>query len=221
MSPLGNVLADVIRPLPRLHLVTDDATLLATDFAERAEQLLIRGSGRVALHLRGPSLSGRLLFDIAARLVPIARASGALLLLNDRLDVALATDASGVQLGIRSVSPADTRQLLDDRIIGASVHSREEAERAIAGGADFLLVGTLFPTPSHPDHPGAGLDLLRELHPLGTPLIGIGGITPARVPQTVAAGAHGVAVLRGVWNAEEPLRAMMGYLDALQTCSPD
>ena len=211
----------MLHPLPRLHLVTDDATLLTADFAERAEQLLIRGSGRVALHLRGPGLSGRSLFELAARLVPIARASGALLLLNDRLDVALATGAAGVQLGARSVSPADARQLLDDRIIGASVHSRAEAERAIAGGADFLLVGTLFPTPSHPGRPGAGLGILRELYPLGIPMIGIGGVTPARVAEIIAVGAYGVAVLRGVWNAEEPLRAMMGYLEALQSCSPD
>jgi thiamine-phosphate diphosphorylase len=96
--------------------------------------------------------------------------------------------------------------------IGVSVHSAAEAVEA--RGADFLLVGTLFETPSHPDREGAGTGLLREVSQaaMGTPLVGIGGITAERVPELRRAGSHGFAVLRGVWEARAPARAVERYL---------
>lgn len=201
--------------LPPLHIVTDDAVLAGEDFLVRAAQVLEAGGAEVALHLRGPTTGGRRLYELAAELVPRARSVGALLLINDRLDVALASGAHGAQLGARGIPPLDARRLLGpDRLLGISVHSAAEAEAAVSAAADFLLVGTLCETASHPGRSGAGTGILRELARFGVPLVGIGGITPARAPGVRRAGAAGVAVLRGVWEANEPGGAVRGYLQA-------
>ena len=152
-----------------------------------------------------------MLYALASRLRPAAGRAGAALLVNDRLDVALAAGCDGVQLGGHSMRAGDARRLLGpDRLIGASVHSREEA--AATGGADFLLVGTIYPSETHPGRAPAGPGILRGL-PL--PAIAIGGMLPGRVPEVLAAGAVGVAVVRGVWGAPDPLEALGEFLSAL------
>src|SRR5690606_2342411 len=114
------------RDLPRLHVVTDDAILADARFRQRAAALLERGAGRVALHLRGHRTGGRILMEHASYCADIAHRAGAMLFVNDRVDVALACAAEGVQLGSRSLSVADARRLLGrDRWIGASIHSVE------------------------------------------------------------------------------------------------
>jgi thiazole tautomerase (transcriptional regulator TenI) len=194
-------------------VVTDDGVLARGDFAARAGEVLAAGAGDVAFHLRGPRTSGLRLNALASALVPLAREAGALLLVNDRVDVALAAGADGVQLGARSLSPADARGLLGGAPwVGASVHSPAQAEAAALEGADFLLAGTLYATASHPGRSGAGVGVLAEMAGSGVPLVGIGGITPARVGSVRAAGAVGVAVLRGVWDSVRPSEAVLEYL---------
>ncbi len=206
-------MAEGARWVPPLHVVTDDGVLARRDFAARAGEVLATGAGEVALHLRGPRTSGRRLYELASALVPLAHETGALLLVNDRVDVALAAGVGGAHLGARSLSPADARGLLGGvGRVGASVHSRAEAEAAVSGGADFLVVGTLYATGSHPGRCGAGVGLLLDMAGLGVPLVGIGGITIGRVAEVREAGAHGVAVLRGVWDAERPWDAVREYL---------
>lgn len=202
--------------IPRLHLITDDRRLLAPGFADLAEALLRAGGSSVALHLRGRVIPIRELLGLALRLARTAVGSGARLLVNDRLDVVLAAGAHGAHLGARGMPVADARALLGaDRLVGASVHSLAEGEVAAGEGADFLIAGTLFPTPSHPGRPGSGTAWLRELAAFGVPVIGIGGVTAERVEQACGAGAHGVAVLRGVWDAPRPVAALDEYLIAL------
>jgi thiamine-phosphate diphosphorylase len=196
------------RRLPVLHVVTTDQVLGSIGFAERAAGVLLAGGEHVALHLRGPGAGGRLLFELARELVPVADDVGALLLVNDRLDVALAAGAHGVQVGSRGLAAADARRLLGtERLLGCSVHSAGEAAE-VAEAADFLLVGTLFATPSHPGRPGAGLELLETLSPFSLPMIGIGGITPERAATVRRAGGAGVAVVRAVWSADDPFGAV-------------
>ncbi|MDT8342665.1 MAG: thiamine phosphate synthase, partial [Longimicrobiales bacterium] len=121
-----------------------------------------------------------------------------------------------------SLPPAVARALLGPAArIGVSVHSADEARDAADARSrtpDFLLVGTLFATPSHPDRPGAGVGLLAEVGAArpGLPLVGIGGVDPGRLPQLRAAGAHGCAVLRGVWDAASPAAAVERYLTVWQ-----
>lgn len=172
------------------------------------------GGPRVALHLRGPGLGGRPIFDLAEALREESLETGSLLLVNDRLDIALALDLPGVQLGQRSLPPAVARELLGpDRTIGLSVHGREEGAEGRRGGVDFLLVGSLFATPSHPEEEPGGVDRLREVAELEPPpMVGIGGITPGRVEGVLNAGAWGVAVRGGVWETPDPAAAAGVYL---------
>ncbi|HEX7242505.1 MAG TPA: thiamine phosphate synthase [Longimicrobiaceae bacterium] len=199
------------RPFPPLHVVTDDEVLARPGFARRASAVLEAGGVRLALHLRGPSTGGRALFEEASGLAPAAHGCGAVLLVNDRVDVALAAGADGVQLGRRGMLPADARRLVGaERLLGCSVSPGDELPEE----ADFLLVGSVYATASHPGRAGSGAERLAETAGCGVPLVGIGGITPERVAEVRGAGAAGVAALRGVWDAPDPAEAVARYLEA-------
>lgn len=200
-----------------LHLVTDDAVLSDDAFADRARAVLEAGGARVALHLRGPGTAGRRLWELAAALRPVATRTEGLLFANDRVDVALAAGLDGVQLGERSLPVTEARGLLPEgRRVGASVHDVDGADRAAGGGADFVVLGTIFATSSHPGRPSAGPALITGVRRRAAiPVVAIGGITPERVDEVVRAGARGVAVLSGVWGAPDPVEALAGYLQAL------
>jgi len=203
--------------IPRLHLVTDDGILAQEGFLSRAGSALEAGGGEVALHLRGPRTSGRGLYTLARALREPAEAAGSLLLVNDRLDVALTLDLPGAHLGQRSLSPRDARALLGPhRLLGLSAHSRQEARLGEDGLVDFLLVGTIFPTPSHRESIPGGVDRIAEVGAVThRPLLAIGGVTPERVPEVMAAGAHGVAVRGGVWETMDPAASVRVYLGAM------
>ena len=205
------------RALPRLHLVTDERVLRSSRFLETAERLLGRGGDRVALHLRGHELTGRELWELAASLARLSRSSGAALIVNDRVDVAMGCDAEGVQLGRGSIPPAAARELLGaGRWIGASVHDAPEAAEAARQGADFLLAGTLYASPSHPGGAPSGIDWIRDIVALGLPVLGIGGIDAARLPEVLDAGAYGVAVISAVWSAPDPFESLEHLLHHLE-----
>jgi thiamine monophosphate synthase len=92
------------------------------------------------------------------------------------------------------------------------VHAVDEARAAQDGGADFVLAGNIWQTPSHPERRGAGTGLIREIAALGIPTIAIGGMTPERASEARDAGAAGAAVIRGIWNAPHPAAAVSEYL---------
>ncbi len=186
-------------------------------FLRTADELLRAGGPEVALHLRGRGLPGRVLWVAAEACAAAARLSGSALFVNDRVDVALGCGARGVQLGREAMPIAVARRLLGpDQLIGASVHGAEQARLAEAEGADFVLAGTLYSSASHPGRPGRGPESLAEMASLAVPVIGIGGITPARVEAVRAAGAYGVAVITGIWEAASPVRALEHYLAELE-----
>ncbi|MGH7506897.1 MAG: thiamine phosphate synthase, partial [Longimicrobiales bacterium] len=173
--------------IPRLHVVTDDVVLDSDRFDDIAGALLAAYGAAIALHLRGPTTSPRRLLSLANSLLPRARAAGALLLVNDRVDVALAAGADGVHLGLRSIPPGDARSLVGDRLIGCSVHTAGGAA-AVARWTDFLFLGTIYPTPSHPREPGAGPALVAAACArTGVPVLAIGGVTPDRIAGLVEA----------------------------------
>lgn len=202
--------------IPPLHVVTDDEVLADPSFRDRAAALLEGHGGSLALHLRGPRVGGRALHDLAAPLAEAARSAGALLVVNDRLDVALAVRADAVHLGARSIPVPAARRLRGEWTIGVSVRGPEEAAEAVAGGAAYLFVGTIWGSASHPGREGAGPERVREVTDrVSVPTLAIGGVTPDRVRVAVEAGAHGVAVIRGVWSAADPVRAAAAYLEAL------
>ena len=193
--------------IPPLHVVTDDAVVARPDFVAVAAQVMEAGGPLLALHLRAPAATGLAVYRWAEALR--ARTAGAALLVNDRVDVALAVDADGVHLGRRGLPAADARPLLGaDKLIGLSVGSADEAEP----GADFLMVGNVYPTASHPGRPGRGTAGLAG----DPPRIAIGGVTVERVGELRRAGAHGIAAIRGIWDAPRPAEAVRGYLKEWQ-----
>jgi thiamine-phosphate diphosphorylase len=199
-------------PLPRLHAITDEHIARRPDLLTIAAALVAGGGDRLALHARGHALSGLEHHDLAARLsaFPPAR-----LFVNERLDVALATGAAGVQLPAQGLAPADARRLGPEWWIGRSVHTLAAARSALAEGADYLVLGPVFSTVSHPGAEPLGLDAVRATARLGLPVIAIGGVTPDRVPPLVAAGAYGVAAIRALWDADDPARAARSLLEAI------
>jgi thiamine-phosphate pyrophosphorylase len=205
-----------VRParIPPLHVVTDDEVVGRSDFLDAARVIVGAGGADVALHLRAPRSSGRRMHDLAATLRGVVAEAGALLIVNDRIDVALAVEADGAQVGGRGLGAADVRRLLGpDRLLGVSVHSVDEARAAVDGGAEYVLAGTIWETPSHPERRGAGIGLIREIAALGIPTIAIGGVTAARAAEVRDAGAAGVATIRGVWDAPDPAAAVSEYLE--------
>jgi thiamine-phosphate diphosphorylase len=202
--------------VPRLHVITDDATLASPTFVRTATALLEAGGARVALHVRGHATTAARMFEIARKLTGPAARSGASLLINDRIDIALCVTANGVQIGRRSVSVNDARRLLPHGLIGYSAHDAIEAQRAARDGADFVIAGAIWPTPTHPGAPVGGTRLLDEVvRRTPVPVLAIGGVTTERVVSTLHAGAHGVAILSGVWAADDATAALTAYLDAL------
>ena len=199
--------------LPRLHAITDERIARRPDLDTVAQLLAAGGGAHLAFHARGRGLSGLDHYELAVRLsaCPPAR-----LFVNDRLDVALAVGAAGVQLGQGSLPPADARRLNAGWWIGKSVHDLREAEAAHAGGADYLLVGPVFPTATHPDRAPLGSARLKEIVGLGLPVVAIGGVTPERIPELVAEAAiHGVAAIRALWHAADPADAARRMLQEL------
>ncbi len=202
--------------IPRLHIVTDDATLAAERFSESARLILGLGAERVALHVRGPHTPAGELFGLLERLV--ARSDPAPIVVNDRVDLALALGIDRVHLGRRSLPPAVARALLGvGARVGLSVHGVTEAERSM-GEVDYWMLGNVFETASHPGRPSGGSELVRSVSALSgaPPVIAIGGIRPEHAGRVLDAGAHGVAVLSGVWSAGDPVEAVQRYLEVLQ-----
>ncbi len=202
------------RPLPRVHAITDGAVLALPDLAVRAAALAAAGSG-VALHARDRDAPVGVLAAAAARFVALARPAEASVFVNARPDVAAAVGAHGVQLGAADPVPSDARRLLPHGWIGRSVHGVEEARAARDEGADFLLVGPVYATASHPGRSGGGPQLVRACAELGLPVIAIGGMTAASVAEVRAAGAYGVAAIRGLWLAPDPAGAALEYVAAI------
>jgi thiamine-phosphate diphosphorylase len=201
--------------LPRLHVITDDAVLGAPDFAERAQALLESCGSRIALHLRSRSLSGGDLFTLAQRLSAL---EAAVIVVNDRVDVALTTRAAGVQLRRDSLPITAARELLGEtRLLGYSAHERLEAAAAEVAGADFIVAGTIFESASHPDAAPRGLEFLSGVaQAVSVPVLAIGGVTGEHVRQCRSAGAFGVAVIRAVWSADDPPQAANLLLSELE-----
>ncbi|NEQ31452.1 MAG: thiamine phosphate synthase [Leptolyngbya sp. SIO4C5] len=144
--------------------------------------------------------------EVAKTLRDLCHHYGALFIVNDRIDLALAAEADGVHLGQQDLSPAFARQLLgDQRIIGCSTTNLDEMERAIAAGADYIGVGPVYATPTKPNKPAAGLDYVRQAAAQATvPWFAIGGINADNLDEVLDAGAERVAVVRAIMAAEQP-----------------
>ena len=191
---------------PVVCLITDrarvaggaDGTVACVTWAARAGVQLVQ--------VRERDLDGGPLTALVRRCVAAVRGTRARVLVNDRLDVALAAGAHGVHLRADSMPATKVRTLCPPGfLVGRSVHARDEAVHAVAaGGLDYLLFGTVFPTNSKPGHPAAGTDAMAAVAAaVGIPVLAVGGVTADNVGQVATAGAAGFAAI-GVFAASSP-----------------
>ena len=206
-------------PVPCLALVTNRQAAQGRPLDAVVAAALDGGVNLV--QLREKDLSARELWTLAVHLRELTEGR-ALFLVNDRLDVALACGADGVHLAGHSLPPAAARAALGpERLLGCSVHNGAEAEEAARGGVDFLFVGTLYPSRSHPGLAPAGPRLIEEIRDVvDLPLVGIGGITSRTARDVLMAGARGVAVISAIMAAPDPAAAAARLRDALRTVEP-
>lgn len=168
------------------------------------------------VQLREPGMPASRLLELASSLRAVC-ADRALLFVNDRVDVALACRADGVQLGENGMPVASARAVAGQQLlIGRSVHSVEGAE--LAAAADLLVVGTIYESASHPGVSGAGPELISKVARASTvPILGIGGITAQNAGTVVAAGAVGVAVIGAILGSSDPHKAASDLRRAIET----
>lgn len=200
-----------------LYLITDRRSLPAGHDLLATVRAALRGGVR-AVQLREKDLSAAELYPLARELRQLTREFSAKLLINDRVDLALAVDADGVHLGSHSLPVAVARQLLGEkRLIGVSTHHRDEVERAAAAGADFVTFGPVYATPSKAAYgPPLGLSPLAAVcahAPL--PIFALGGVTMARLPELRAVGCTHVALIGAILHAVDPESAAQSFLQTL------
>lgn len=205
-----------LAPRLRRYLVTDARAGSVDRLVEICRAAL--DGGITTIQLRAKSWTDQQLLDAALELGPLCRAAGALFIVNDRVDIALASGAGGVHLGVDDLPVAVARRLLGpDAVIGYSPESDDDRQRAEVAGADYLGVGPVYGTGTKPDAGKAiGLDGLRRVvSATSLPVIGIGGITIERAAEVVSTGAVGVAVVGAVFLADDPAAAANRLREAL------
>ena len=199
--------------LPRLYAITDASASLS--HVEQVEAF-VRGGARL-VQIRDKRAGGRELYEIVVAAVRIARGAGAQIVVNDGVDVALAAAADGVHVGQGDLSAEDARRILGpDRIVGLSTHSREQAAEASRLPVDYVAIGPVYATSTkeNPD-PVVGLEGVRAVREIvSQPLVAIGGITLARAPEVIAAGADTVAVVSDLFVGPSIEARVLEYVEA-------
>ena len=200
----------------RLTLVTDRTQTRGRELVSLVGACL--AAGLPAIQVREKDLGAADLAFLCRRIRSITVDTRALLVVNDRVDVALAVGADAVQRTSTSLRIEEIRAIADKRLrVGASVHSLPDALEAEVEGADWLVFGPVYDTPSKRMYgPSQGLEkLARVAAAVRLPVVAIGGITPARVRDVRAAGARGVAVVSSILAADSPADATRRFLEAL------
>lgn len=203
--------------LPPLYLITDRRLVRSEQmFFDTLEQLMVAGVRLI--QLREKDLPAQQLYEMAHRLRVITQRHNCLLLINDRVDIALAVNADGVHLRTNSLPPAVARSLLGkDKLIGVSTHSAEEITTAAEQEADFVSYGPVFYTPAKAQY-GAPKGL-TELHSIccssHLPVYALGGVTVTNTPAIMTTGAYGIAVISSLMSAANPAAVCRQLSDSI------
>jgi thiamine-phosphate pyrophosphorylase len=200
----------------RLVLVTDRRQTRGRDLVEVVAACVT--AGLPSVQIREKDLSAHDLAEICRRILARIPPGRCLLAVNDRVDVALAVGAGAVQRTSSSLVVRDIKAIVkNDVFVGASVHTLEESIETEGAGADWLTFGPIYDTPSKRAYgPPQGLaSLERVARAVRIPVVAIGGITPGRVREVRAAGAHGVAAISAILAADDPADAVREFLGAL------
>lgn len=203
-----------------LYVILDRTASRGRDLREILEGVIAGGGGIV--QFREKEWPSRRCLPLLEDLRRRAKHAGISFVVNDRLDLALAVEADGLHLGQDDLpAPVARRLLPSSMFLGVSTHSLAEARQAQADGADYVAVGSIFPTATKPEFELVGLDLLRAVRPhVRTPLVAIGGITADNAPEAIRAGADGVAVISAVCGAPDPAQATRLLLERIRSAKP-
>ena len=195
---------DKLKHISGLYVIIDTQALKGRGHIEAASQV-IRGGARV-IQLRDKVLGKQELLPIAHQLKTLCAEHNVLFIMNDYLDLALETEADGLHVGQDDLPVRVARQLLPiDKILGASARTIEEATTAQSEGADYLGVGSMYPTLTKETAVVVGPERLRQIRQaVSLPIVAIGGIAKDNVSELIAAGADAVAVISAVLGAESP-----------------
>lgn len=198
-----------------LYTILDRSVARGLDLPGLLEAVLAGGARLVQLREKSMPLAE--LFPLARRLARRCREAGALFIVNDRADLALAVDAGGLHVGQDDLPAPEARRLLQPgMVLGVSTHDEAQARRAVADGADYVAVGSIFPTATKAGFQLVGPELIRRVRAVVPgPLVGIGGITADNAPEVIAAGADAVAVISAICAAPDPEAATRRLLDRL------
>lgn len=196
-----------------IYLVTDEACLHGRPLLKCVEEAL--AAGVTLVQYRAKAADGGVLYAEACRLKELCDKYSVPLIINDRLDIALAVGAAGVHLGQDDLPCAVARRLLgEDFIIGVSAHNPAEAVKAVSEGADYLGCGAVFGTATKHDVAKLGLENLRAIRKaVAVPMVGIGGITADNYAEVLATGADGAAIVSGIL-AQDDIGAVVKKLVA-------
>ncbi len=155
--------------------------------------------------------------ELGKRLRNICRENGIPFIVNDEIELALELDADGVHIGQEDEEAFQVREKIGDKILGVSVHSREEAEKAIRAGADYFGIGPIFPTATKKDaREVQGTAMIEKLKDFGIPMVGIGGINGDNADNVTNAGADGVSVITAISHAEDVRAAAAGLREKIK-----
>ncbi|MGC8971884.1 MAG: thiamine phosphate synthase [bacterium] len=186
-----------------LYVITDEKIGLGRSHIFLAEEAL--KGGATVIQLRDKEKTGRELYKIGVKLREITKKYGALFMVNDRVDIALAVGADGVHLGMNDLPISVARRIAGNKfIIGASVSSPEEAVLAEKEGADYISAQSIFETSSKEDVKVIGIEGLKAIVKVSSlPVIAIGGINKHNAIEVIKAGAKGIAVISAVVSKED------------------
>lgn len=199
-----------------LYLLTDDACLQGRSLLACVEQAL--ESGVTLLQYRSKYKDGGAMYWEALALKELCDRYGVPLIINDRVDVAMAVGAAGVHVGQDDLPCAVVRQLAGpDFVIGVSAHNPEEARQAVADGADYLGCGAVFGTGTKAGVAKLGLAKLRSIREaVSLPIVGIGGVKADNYGDVLATGANGAAIISGILAAEDIRAEVAKFKQVLQ-----
>ena len=205
----------------KLHVLTD--TLLQSRFShiELTKQAIAGGAD--AIQFRHKQGSTREMIQVATEMKRLCNEKRVIFIVNDRIDIAIASEADGVHLGQDDFPIPLARKLLgDNRIIGGSAATMEDAKKCLSDGADYVGFGPVYPTGSKDDAgPVSGIDTLRKIvETIPLPIIAIGGIDEVNTPEIIKTGAHGIAVISAVCCKENPEEATKGLYEAMHSGKP-
>ena len=196
--------------------MTDRKQAGGWDLVEALSQAL--QAGVRAIQLREKDLDTIEVYRLGERLLSLTRKAGAALIVNDRLDVAMALGADGVNLTRKSLPPKEARALVGSKmLLGISCHGLADVQEAVEGGVDFVVLGPIYATPSKtPYGPPLTPAILPQARAIcSVPILAIGGVKATHVPEVIHAGADGVAVISAVLAAPDPAAATRELLEAV------